>query len=212
VARLDRRRHRRRSRRRRLSYGQRMAAVTTARAIFNAHRPPSRARVPTRMPAVTGNHGYATRPHQTRSSPISGLAATSVRPPARRPTRRTWFLPTAGQTSLFPASCSQQGTASRALPCADSEHGAAERSRAELYGLGASQTPGSCKHQSSSRTADNRAAHIGQRQQQESIFGVRWPFPAETHCRPTSHVLASVTQSHAAAAAAISRGGRPRAR
>ena len=42
---------------------------------------------------------------------------------------------------------------------------------------------------------------------------VRSTFPAETHCRPTSHVLASVTQSHAlTATAAISRGGRPRPR
>ena len=32
--------------------------------------------------------------------------------------RRTWFPPTAGQTSFFPASCAQQGRGSSALQCA----------------------------------------------------------------------------------------------
>ena len=51
------------------------------------------------------------------------------------------------------------------LQRADSEHGAVERSTAELNGLRCScKTPGSCKHESSSLAADDPAAHIGQRQ------------------------------------------------
>jgi hypothetical protein len=72
----------------------------------------------------------------------------------------------------------------RVLLRADSEHGAAERSAAERNDPGASQTPGSCKNQSSSRLADKPAAHIGQQGPGKGAFA----YPRELECRaPVAH-------------------------
>ena len=98
---------------RELGYPYASTATVSARACGSSEAWPQTSRQ-RRTASTRKQHSPPTcsrHPQLAKLEPLHDVGA----PTDGKAARRTWFPPTAGQTSLFPASCAQQGRGSRAL-------------------------------------------------------------------------------------------------